>query len=87
VVIDYPPAWRARFEAAPPNGLPCGNYTPDYLHMGRFFQAPAQPFDVHGACVPAPGAGWLGRKHYNAWLARHESSPMARHDFGAEMYI
>ena len=46
VVIDYPPAWRARFEAAPPNGLPCGNYTPDYLHMGRFFQAPAQPFDA-----------------------------------------
>jgi hypothetical protein len=38
ITIDYREEFREQFSQYVPTGMPCGNYSVDYLHMGRFFQ-------------------------------------------------
>ena len=38
ITIDFRDEFREQFTEYVPTGMPCGNYSVDYLHMGRFFQ-------------------------------------------------
>jgi len=38
ITIDYREEFREQFSQYVPTGMPCGNYSVNYLHMGRFFQ-------------------------------------------------